>query len=179
MEERNMPRADFITSIGLIAFGIAVLVLSIQMPRFEEQGVNRFSVPGIVPGFLGAIVAVLGLVLFIRSIIRKGYKLGLDGSAVRRFFTAEMTKRFAVTILVSVAYGWGMIGRINYEIATAIYIFAFIVIFDVKWKQGIKTQWKKILIALIIAILVGGIVGTTFRRLFLVNLPGPDLFMRR
>jgi hypothetical protein len=176
MEERNMPRADFITSIGLIAFGVAVLVISIQMPRFGEQGVNRFSVPGIVPGFLGSIVAVLGLVLFIRSIIRKGYKLGLDGAAVSRFFKAEMTKRFAVTILVSVAYGWGLIGRINYEIATAIYIFVFIVIFDVKWRQGIKTQWKKILIAFIIAVLVGGVVGTTFRRLFLVNLPGPDLF---
>jgi hypothetical protein len=176
MEERNMPRADFITSIGLIAFGIAVLVLSIQMPRFEDQGVNRFSVPGIVPGFLGSIVAVLGLVLFVRSIIRKGYRLGLDGAAVSRFFKAEMTKRFALTILVSVAYGWGLIGRINYEIATAIYIFAFIVIFDVKWRRGIKTQWKKILIAAIIAVLVGGVVGTTFRRLFLVNLPGPDLF---
>ena len=176
MEERNMPRADFITSIGLIAFGVAVLVLSIQMPRFEEQGMNRFSVPGIVPGFLGSIVAVLGLVLFIRSIIRKGYKLGVDAAAVKRFFTAEMTKRFAVTILVSVAYGWGLIGRVNYEISTAVYIFAFIVIFDVKWRLGIKTQWKKILIAFIIAVLVGGIVGTTFRRLFLVNLPGPDLF---
>ncbi len=176
MEERNMPRADFITSIGMIAFGVAVLVLSIQMPRFEEQGVNRFSVPGIVPGFLGSIIALLGLVLLIRSIIRKGYKLGLDGAAVSRFFKAEMTKRFAVTILVSVAYGWGLIGRINYEISTALYIFAFIVIFDVKWKQGVKTQWKKILIAFIIAVLVGGIVGTTFRRLFLVNLPGPDLF---
>ena len=176
MEERNMPRADFLTSIGLVAFGIAVLVLSIQMPRFEEQGVNRFSVPGVVPGFLGAIVAVLGLVLLIRSIIRKVYKLGIDGAAVKRFFRAEMTKRFAVTILVSVAYGWGLIGRVNYEISTAIYIFAFIGIFDVKWRQSLKPQWKKILIAFIIAVLVAGIVGTTFRRLFLVNLPGPDLF---
>ena len=176
MEERNMPRADFLTSIFFIAFGIAVLVLSIQMPRFEEQGVNRFSVPGIVPGFLGSIIAILGVVLLIRSIIRKGYNLGLNGAAFKKFFTAEMTKRFAVTILVSIAYGWGLIGRINYEISTAIYIFAFVVIFDVKWKQGIKTQWKKILIAFIIAILVGGVVGTTFRRLFLVNLPGPDLF---
>ena len=105
MEERNMPRADFLTSIGLMAFGVAVLVLSIQMPRFEEQGVNRFSVPGIVPGFLGAIIGILGLVLFIRSITQQGYKLGLDAAAVNRFFRAEMTKRFAVTILVSVAYG--------------------------------------------------------------------------
>jgi putative tricarboxylic transport membrane protein len=176
MEERNMPRADFLTSIGLMAFGVAVLVLSLQMPRFEEQGVNRFSVPGIVPGFLGAIIGILGLVLFIRSITQHGYKLSLDGAALNRFFKAEMTKRFAVTILVSVAYGWGLIGRINYEISTFIYIFAFVVIFDVKWKQGLKTQWKKILIAFILAVLVAGIVGTTFRRLFLVNLPGPDLF---
>jgi putative tricarboxylic transport membrane protein len=179
MEERNMPRADFLTSIGLMAFGVAVLVMSIQMPRFEEQGVNRFSVPGIVPGFLGAIVGVLGLVLFIRSINQQGYKLGLDGSAVSRFFKAEITKRFAVTILVSVAYGWGLVGRVNYEISTLIYIFLFVVIFDVKWKQGLKTQWKKILIAFVLAVLVAGIVGTTFRRLFLVNLPGPDLFQGR
>jgi hypothetical protein len=116
------------------------------------------------------------VVLFIRSIFRKGYKLGLDGAAVSRFFKAEMTKRFALTILVSVVYGWGLIGRINYEVSTAIYIFTFIVIFDVKWRQGLKNQWKKILIAAVIAILVGGIVGTTFRRLFLVNLPGPDLY---
>jgi hypothetical protein len=117
--------------------------------------------------------------MFIRSITQKGYKLGLDEAAVGRFFRAEMTKRFALTILVSVAYGWGLIGRLNYEISTAIYIFAFIVIFDVKWKQGVKTQWKKILVAFIVAVLVAGVVGTTFRRLFLVNLPGPDLFMRR
>jgi hypothetical protein len=175
MEERNMPRADFITSIGLIAFGIAVLVLSIRMPRFEDQGVNRFSVPGIVPGFLGSILAVLGLVLFIRSIVRKGYRLGLDGAAIGRFFRAETTKRFALTILISVGYGWGLISRINYEVATAIYVFVFILVFDVKWRQGLATQWKKILVAAIIALLVGAVVGTTFRRLFLVNLPGPDL----
>jgi len=176
MEERNMPRADFVTSIILIAFGIAVLLLSIQMPRFEEQGVNRFSVPGIVPGFLGAVTAFLGGVLLIRSIIRKGYKLGLNAATVKDFVAAEITKRFAVTILVSVTYGWGLIGRVNYEISTALYMFSFIVIFDIKWKQGLASQWKKLAIAFVIAVLVAGVVGTTFRRLFLVNLPGPDLF---
>lgn len=175
MEERNMPKADFVTSIIFIAFGIGVLVISIQMPRFEEQGVNRFSVPGIVPGFLGAVIALLGGVLFVRSIIRKGYRLGINRRALKGFFTAEMTRRFALTILVSVAYAVGLIGRINYEIATAIYIFAFIMIFDYRWKQRFAVQWKKVLVAAVIAVLVAGAVGTTFRYLFLVNLPGPDL----
>ena len=177
MEEHNMPRADFLTSIFLIIFGIIVLVISIQMPRFEEQGVNPFSVPGIVPGFLGGVVAFLGAVLFIRSIMRKGYKLGLNRQAFKNFISAEMTKRFAVTILVSIAYGWGLLGHMPYEIATAIYVFAFILIFDIKWKQELRPQWKKILIAAFVAILVGGIVGTTFRYLFLVNLPGGDLVL--
>lgn len=175
MEERNMPKADFVTSIILIAFGIAVLISSIQMPRFQEQHVNRFSVPGIVPGFLGAIIAFLGVVLLVRSIIRKGYRLSITGAVLKKFFSAEMTKRLAVTILVSVAYGWGLFGRIPYEIATALYLFSFMFIFEYKWKEGSRAQWKKVLVAAIIAILVAAIVGSTFRYLFLVNLPGGDL----
>ena len=176
MEERNMPRADLITSILLIGFGVAVFIGSVRMPTFAEQGVNPYSAPGIVPGFLGAIVGVLGVVLLVRSIVRRGYRLGVSGSSVRAFFTAEMTKRFAVTIIVSVIYGLGLVGQLPYEVATALYVFAFIVIFEYKWKLGFRAQWKRLLLAAITAVLTGGIVGSVFRYLFLVNLPGPDLF---
>jgi hypothetical protein len=176
MEAKNMHRADFVTSMLLIIFGIGVFISSVQMPTFAEQGVNPYSAPGIVPGFLGAIITVLGLVLLIRSILRKGYRLGVNGMSVRTFLTAEMTKRFAVTIIVSVIYGLGLIGRLPYEIATAVYAFAFIFIFEYKWKAGFRAQWKRVLLAAFVAVLVAGAVGSVFRYLFLVNLPGNDLF---
>lgn len=172
MKESNMPRADLVTSIILIAFGISVLVLSLQMPRFEEHGVNPYSVPGIVPGFLGAVVAFLGVVLFIRSIVQKGYRLGLTGGTVKEFFTSETTKRFALTIAVSIIYALVLLGRIPFPIATGVYIFTFIFIFEYQWKKSFLVQWKRVLMALAVAVVFSAAVTGVFRYLFLVNLPG-------
>ncbi len=172
MKESNMPRADFVTSMILIAFGISVLVLSLQMPRFEEHDVNPYSVPGIVPGFLGAVIAFLGVVLLIRSILQKGYRLGISGGTVKDFFSSEVTKRFALTIAISVIYALVLLGRISYPIATGVYIFAFIFIFEYEWKKSFSDQLKKVLMALVISVIFSAAVTGVFRYLFLVNLPG-------
>ena len=177
MEERNMPKADFITSIILIAFGAGVLILSRQMPSFEQQGANRFSAPGIVPGILGTIIGTLGVVLLVRSIVRKGFRLAITKTGARGFLTAEMTKRFALTILISTAYALGLVGRMPYAIATTLYVTAFIIVFEYKWKQSLRSQWKKVLLAVIIGALVGGIVSAVFRFVFLVDLPGRELVL--
>ncbi len=173
MKESSMPRAGFITSIVLIVFGLAVFILSVQMPRFEEHGVNPYSVPGIVPGFLGALIGILGVVLFMRSIVRKGYKLGIAGQSVKMFFTSESTKRFASTILISVIYALVLLGRTFYSIATLLYVFAFIFVFEYEWKKPFIQQWQRVLIAALVAVLVSAGVTAVFQYLFLVNLPGP------
>lgn len=175
MDERNMPKADFVTSIIFMAFGIGVLVLALQMPRFEGQDVNPYSVPGIVPGFLGAIVALLGGVMFVRSILQKGYRLGIDGAALTRFYRANSTKRFAMTIIISVVYALVVLGRVPYEIATALFVFVFIAYFDYESGKPLGAQLRTFAIAALIAVLVAGIVGFVFRSLFLVNLPGGGL----
>lgn len=175
MEERNMPKADFITSLVFIAFGVFVLVLALQMPRFEGQDVNPYSVPGIVPGFLGAIIAVLGVVMLIRSILQKGYRLGLDAGAVVRFYRAESTKRFAMTIVICVVYALVVLGRLPYEVATALFVFVFIGYFEYRSGVPLRAQLRMFAVALLMAVLVAGIVGFVFRSLFLVNLPGGGL----
>lgn len=172
MKESNMARADFLTSIVLIAFGLAVLIMSLNMPTFAAQGVNPYSAPGIVPGFLGAIIAFFGLVLFIRSIRRQGYKLGIDGSSVKGFFTAQQTLRMVITIVISVLYALVLIGRMPYAVATGLYVLAFILLFEYEWKTPVLAQWKVLLFALIVAILTAAIVTAVFQYLFLVSLPG-------
>ena len=96
MQQKNMAKADFVTSIVLLLFGTAILIMSIQMPRFEGLGVNPYSVPGIVPGLLGLILLILSLVLFIRSIVRKGYQLGLSSEIIKQYFTDRVYKKFSV-----------------------------------------------------------------------------------
>jgi hypothetical protein len=171
MEEHNMPRADFITSLILIAFGCSVLITSLRMPRLEEQQVNPFSVPGLVPGLLGAIIAFLGVVLLVRSILRKGYQLSVTGETTRGFIKAETTRRFALTILLSVIYALGMLGRMPYPLATALYIFAFIVIFEYRRGQSFMSQWKRVAMAALIALIVSAAVTGVFRYAFFVTLP--------
>ncbi|MFD1381279.1 hypothetical protein [Fodinicurvata halophila] len=68
MKPGLLTRLDFVFSIILTAFGVAVLVESLRMTRMEGVDVNPYSLPGIVPGFLGALLALCGIILFVRSV---------------------------------------------------------------------------------------------------------------
>lgn len=171
MKEENMPKADFLTSILLFVFGIAVLIASIKMPRFEAQGANPYSVPGIVPGFLGVATAGLSLILFIRSVIQKGYKVGLTKEVLKGFLNSDSTKRFLLSLTLCVVYGVFVLGRIPYHIATALFVLVFIIAFEFQLKQSLLSKRKTVIFSVVEAVLVSAGVTFLFRYLFLVNLP--------
>jgi putative tricarboxylic transport membrane protein len=171
MQQKNMAKADFVTSIGLSSFGLTILIMSIQMPRYESLGVNPYSVPGIVPGLLGLILLILGLVLSIRSIIRKGYQLGLTIDIIKQYFTEESTRNFLLALIFSLVYGVFLLTRIPYSLATGLYILFFILVFEYRPKENMSSQKKTILYSLVEAISVSAGVTLVFRYLFLVDLP--------
>ena len=171
MEERNMPKADFVASILLMAFGIWIVVHSINMPRFKELGTNPFSVPGIVPGILGTIITALSLLVFIRALRRKGYILGVSGHVLKSTMQDASFKRMNITCSVCILYGLGMVGIISYYLATFIYVFAFLIIFQYRLSVKYNNQKKLIGWSFVQAMLIAGTVGVVFRYLFLVDLP--------
>ena len=171
MQQKTMAKADFVTSIGLSSFGLAILIMSIQMPRYEGLGVNPYSVPGIAPGLLGLVLLILGLVLLIRSIMRKGYQLGLTIDIIKQYFTDESTRNFLFALILSLVYGVLWLTRIPYSLATGLYILCFILIFEYRPKENISSQKKTILYSLVEAISVSAVVTLVFRYLFLVDLP--------
>lgn len=171
MKPENMPKADFVTSIVLMAFGVWVLLHSIQMPRFENLEANPFSVPGIVPGLLGAVIFLLSLVVFLRSLKQKGYRLGINASVIRNFTKDASIQRMLVTILVCVVYGLGLIGRIDYYLATLLFVLAFLLLFQYRPSQNDPRPVKLIAMSVLQAVLTAGAVGAVFRYLFLVELP--------
>lgn len=171
MQQKNMAKADFATSIVLLLFGTAILIMSIHMPRFEGLGVNPYSVPGIVPGLLGLILLILSLVLLIRSIVRKGYRLGLSSEIIKQYFTDPSTRNFLLALMLSLVYGVFLLTRIPYSLATGLYILFFILIFEYRPKENMSSQKKTILYSLVEAIFVSAGVTLVFRYLFLVDLP--------
>ena len=165
-----MVKKDFITSIVLIAFSLSVIVSSYTMPRLERRGIDPFSAPGVVPGFIGCILLILALILFVRSVRRGGYLLfraatqapgGHQGAALR----------VILTLAISLIYAIGFLGRIDYTIATLFYVFVFIVLFEYRWSVPLSNQLKIVGYALLQALIAALLITLVFRKLFLVDLP--------
>jgi len=170
MDEKTMPKADFLTSIILTAFGISVTVMAFQMPTLADKGQGPYAAPGLVPGFLGIIITILGFAMLIRSIIRKGYRAVVSGQRSNRFLQEVGTRRMGLTILLAVLYGLAL-GRINFTLATFLFIFVFVIGFEYDVKAPLGTQKKKIIWAGVLAAVASAAVTGVFQYLFLVNLP--------
>lgn len=171
MKQENMPKADFVMSILLMCFGVWIVIHSLQMPRFKEVGANPFSVPGIVPGILGTVIFILSLVVFIRSLTRKGYWLGLNRQTLKNFFQEISLQRMLLTIFICIVYGILMVGSLNYYLATFIFVLVFLILFQLLGSEDITARGKLLMLSVLQAVLVAGIVGAVFRYLFLVDLP--------
>ena len=163
MKSEDMNKADFFTSIFLFLLGLIVFIISIRMPTFRELGANPYSAPGIVPMILGVIIAIMGAILFTRSVIRKAYKISLSFQGLKLFFKNNSIKRFLIALFLSVFYVI-LLGKINYFLLTTIYIFLFV------WSFELKTK-KTLFFALLEAVLIAACISYVFRYLFLVTLP--------
>lgn len=193
MNESQMNRADFLASAFLVALGSGIMVLSARMPRLEERDINPYTAPGVVPFLLGAIITLLAVVLLIRSISRRGWRIdvknGLSGA-----LKDIQTRRLFLTLLITLIYALVMMGRLDYTVSTSLFIFAFILLFE--WDgaendetsghpassspsasvprvvgSAIKRNRKVILWAAVEAVIAAGITAAVFHYLFLVKLP--------
>jgi putative tricarboxylic transport membrane protein len=166
-----MVRADFLTGIALILVGLYVILESWRMPRMEHLGAHPLSVPGIVPAFLAGVLIVAGAVLTIRSVRAGGHRLGLSREKLREVLAKPGNRRLVITLVLTIGYAGFLIGRIPYEVATGLFIFAFIVVFE--WKRGCATtRYVRIVVAAaVLAVVTTAIVSVAFERLFLVTLP--------
>jgi len=166
-----MPKADFVTSIVLIVFSVSVIWMSIKMPRLEERNINPWSIPGLVPLILGIVILCLGIALFLRSIKQKGYTLGITKESAGSWFRKPSTVRTGLTLLLTLIYAWGLIGRISYPVATFLFIFLFIIIFEYNRKESRRKKLKRVLLAAVTATLTSTAVSVLFQYIFLVRLP--------
>ena len=166
MTEKNMAKADFYTSIVLMAFGITAIVMAMGMPVIS----TRYSAPGVLPIFLGIVITGLSLIMFIRSIIRLKGRFGVSGSSIKEAITAVGAIRMIVTIIFCLCYSF-LLGKVWFPALTFLFIFAFIIFFEYDRKLPFKPQIKTILIAALVALLASASVTMLFRYLFLVRLP--------
>jgi hypothetical protein len=170
MEPKTMDKADFVTSLLLIIFGLAIVIISFRMPNYQELGANPYSAPGIVPIILGFILFVLGIILLSRSIIRKGYRISISFNRMILLFKQESIKRLIITLCLSIAYIW-LLGKMNYFLLNSLFILLFILIFELNFKKRIFEQKRTLFIAIAEAFIIAGSIALVFQYVFLVRLP--------
>jgi len=166
-----MARADFLTGIVLILGSLYVIFESWRMPRMEHLGAHPLSVPGVVPGFLAAILILFGGVLVIRSVLAGGHRLRISASGAREVLARPGNQRLLLTAVLTIGYAGVLIGRVPYALATGLFIFAFILLFE--WEKGLPPARTARLVgfAAVLAVAVTVLVSYSFERLFLVTLP--------
>jgi hypothetical protein len=163
-----MVRADFLAGLVFVALGLAALVESLRMPRFEERAINPYTVPGLVPGALGAIILLLGAVLVLRSIRAGGWRVaGGDGS-----WTQDPgLRRLLLAVGLCLAYAAGMVGHLPYWLATFLFVAGFVTLFEWPLATNRGDRTRRLVLAVVFGGLVSAAVSFVFRDLFLVRLP--------
>jgi hypothetical protein len=164
---------DFVTSLVLIALGSGVLLEALRMPRFERFNANPYTLPGIVPGVLGIVLAIFGLLMLARTVVAH-----LRDHAVPAAAGASepgSAPRILLTLGLTLGYGGILIGRMPFAVATFIFVLGFLLTFQ--WTPALLGRARRgamvrtVGSALLQALLVAATVTYVFERIFLVRLP--------
>jgi putative tricarboxylic transport membrane protein len=165
--DERMARVDLIASAIFIALGVAVAYLSWTMPRLEARGVHPLTVPGLVPGMLGLLLAICGLIVLVRALrsARTPWRTFFAGLA------GNESLRASVVGLLVLVYTLGLVDRLPFWAATALFVLAFILIFETYMTDAPKPLLKSLPWAAGISVVTALAVTVVFERAFLVRLP--------
>ncbi len=164
-------RVDFLSAIGWIALGVAILIGSVMMDRLEDQDINPYTIPGLLPGLLGIAMVILGALLAIRSWRARPFRLAetIDTSAdhVGR-------KRLALVLALCLAFGVGLVGHgLPFWLAVVIFVTASILTLQYQQQLpiGSPTWLRRFTVAAAIGLGAGIAITVIFQDFFLVRLP--------
>jgi hypothetical protein len=165
---------EVLTALGTIVLGGVILSESLRMPRFEHLGVNPYTVPGLVPGVLGAIILLLGGFMLVRDLLAVRPPLPGDPAEAAAGQAGGWrnagTRKLVLTLVLTLGYAGLLVGRLPFAWATGIFVFLFIIAFE--WQRGDAARLLRVAgIALFEAILVAVGVTLIFEKIFLVRLP--------
>jgi L-lactate permease len=163
------PRSDFIAALLWIAFGIAVAVGSWRMDRLENQDINPYTVPGLLPGLLGIALICFGALLLLRA-----WQQGaLDPRVARGVpMSSAERKRLLIVLGLCLTFGVGLVGHgLPFWLAAAIFVSATIAILQYPQRLAANQVARGFATALAIGLGAGLAITLIFQEFFLVRLP--------
>ena len=146
-------KTDRLQGFLWIIVGGTIVYASWTMDRLERHGAVLYAAPGLVPGLLGLVLLLLGLLL-----------------AVRRTSSAESAAgsarwgNTALVLFLCLGYAVGLVGRLPFWLATFLFVTLFIAIFEYPAR-------RRMALAAVYGAITGLAVTYLFESVFLVRLP--------
>ena len=174
------------------AFGVVVLVASWRVDRLENLHINPWSIPGLLPGIIGALMIVLAAVLALRAprvfaaaaaaaapdATADDPAAGTGSMAARDDVTATppegaggMLRAVAAAIPCVLFALLGPATGLPFAVDAAVYVAVFIALFSwPRWRAEGRIA-RRLLTALAIAVISAAVISWLFESVFLVRLP--------
>ncbi|RKE72211.1 tripartite tricarboxylate transporter TctB family protein [Pseudorhodoplanes sinuspersici] len=137
------------------------------MDRLEHLKVSTYTAPGVVPGLLGIAIAIMGILLIVRS-LRAGALAQMQIPALNPLEHWRLLTALALCL----AFSLGLLGSgLPFWLAAAIFIAVFVFIFQFEDRKRAGTILRGAAVAIVFALICGGTIHYIFQELFLVRLP--------
>jgi putative tricarboxylic transport membrane protein len=167
------PRTDLRGAFGWIAVGAVIVFESWRMERMTQQGAEIFTAPGLWPGIIGFLIALLGGILAWRSLRRaratSWHAAEHDDTEYARAsqFWLATAMFFAYAILL---VGHGFPFWLGTALFVTIYVFVFRRADRMAGARSGSTRGD-VTLALISGVATAAVVSVVFEKLFFVRLP--------
>ncbi|MEJ7931840.1 tripartite tricarboxylate transporter TctB family protein [Ramlibacter sp. AN1015] len=168
------PRSDLLGALVWVAFGGAIALAAWRMDRLENLHINTYEVPGLVPGLLGCMLAVLGVLLALRA-LRRGALRRAESVTQPRAGAAGGAGRatMALVLATMLVYALVMVGHgLPFWLSTLVFVTGFILLFDRARQSALgRPAWKQVALALAMGAATSAVVSLGFEHVFYVRLP--------
>lgn len=172
LDKKVSAQADFIAAWLWVAFGLAVVIGAWRMDRLESRGASLYTAPGLVPGVLGGVLLLFGLMLALRAARAGGHRLGAIRWALATQSRVAAT-RVGAFLVIGLGYAAGLVGHggVPFWLATFVFVTLTILVFDWDRRQLAGQRARGLVLAVTVGAGTAFVVSYVFQEVFLVRLP--------
>ena len=163
-------RSDLAGGAGWMVFGLVILAAAWRMDRFDQMGATIYTAPGLVPGFYGAIIVLLSIWLAVRA-VRQGALQPRAKEPAGSTPKATSDVRLALAVALGLVFVVGLIGRVPFWLASAIFVASFTTLFEWQPTHPWPVRARRIGEAVLLGLATGVAVTLVFEKVFYVRLP--------
>jgi hypothetical protein len=166
-DEKPSPRADLFTGVAWLVLAIAIMAGAWSMDRLQHLSATIYTAPGLVPGVLGAALALMAVILIARA-LRAG---ALSGPRIGKIAVLDHWRLMAALAL-GLGFAIGLVGRgPPFWIAAAIYVAVMVIVFQFPDRRREGTLVRGTIFAVCFGVISALAINYLFQDLFLVRLP--------